>query len=608
MTIFVTIKRAYPGENEEMKNAFGIQFFLIAIFLVSGFGQTADSSFYQKKGQWSQIVDDLWGAGDDLATKQSIFNTFADHVEKVNPLFGDMDLDWDSLRTTAFNQIEASTSKGRFSAIMAHLAYALDDLHFRTWDLVLENTYPNYGVPVFYLNSFDVDHSGISLTTLDDGSIVVVKAAPDHPLGLVAGDIILGYEGQPWSELTEELFNSGIPLGGWYGSTPESQNYVKMTNAGQNWHLFQTMDVVKHASGDTVQMSTSDYPAYYFSPSMMNNPQLPVAGVPFPDFDPSHPYSGVSSGIVEGTNTGYIYVSKHNYESANPEFAAAVNALKHTDGLIIDIRWNTGGFVPLYDGYSLLFDFNFKPLQIMFRCNETDLYSLCEQNFPYWFNWNQNDPSTSYDKPIAVLIGPQTQSFGDIFARTMSFHPQAKFFGRPTNGAFSGQLTANKLDIDGWHVTITDFTMADTTGLFIPRARKAVEPDVNVWLSQEDVVNGDDTVVETALEWITSATTSTDDRVELPGGFNLHQNHPNPFNPATMISYDLPAESAVNITIFDIQGREVRNVLNAIQSEGNHEITWDGVDANGVQVNTGVYLCRVQTGNESSTIKMLLLK
>lgn len=591
-----------------MKRRGFIGVFVISLMIAVGFSQTPDSSLYQKKDQWSQIVDDLWGVGDDLATKQTIFNTFADHVEKVNPLFGDLQLDWDSLRTDAYSQIDASTSKGRFSAIMAHLAYALDDLHFRTWDLALENTYPNAGVPIYYLNAFDVEHSGMGLTTLDDGSIVVVKAVDNHPLGLAAGDIILGYEGKPWADLTEELFNSGIPLGGWYGSTPESQEYMKMTNAGQNWHFFSTMDVIKYGSSDTSHISTSGYPNYYFSPTLFNNPQLPVPGIPEPNLDPSDTFGGITSGVIDDTNIGYIYVTKHNYNNANSEFGSAVGSLMNTDGLIIDARWNTGGFVPLFEGYSKLFDFNFKPLQILFRCNETDLYSLCEQNFPYWFNWTENDTSTSYDKPIAVLIGPNTESFGDIFARTMSFHPQARFFGRPTNGAFSGQLSANKLEIDGWHVTITDFTMADTTGLMISRARRAVEPDVEVWLDRDDIVSGDDTVVKAATEWIKSGTTSLDDVAVSPGGFVLHQNHPNPFNPSTQISYELPQRSSVNITIYDVQGRVVWSTTEQDQSPGRYEIIWNGVDQSLNPGVTGIYFAQMVTAENTQTIKMLYLK
>ena len=101
---------------------------------------------------------------------------------------------------------------------------------------------------------------------------------------------------------------------------------------------------------------------------------------------------------------------------------------------------------------------------------------------------------------------------------------------------------------------------------------------------------------------------SSTDPDDLLSEFRLYDNYPNPFNPSTMISYDLPAESAINITIFDIQGREIKKLLNTVQKEGSHEIAWDGSDVNGIQVNAGVYLCQVQTGGESRTIKMLLLK
>ncbi len=480
-----------------------VKYTLLALSLLITEGHAQDSSFYQRKPQWSNIIDDFWSAGDPLAEKQDIFNQYADRLETKYPLFEGITFDFDSMRTATYELITEETSRGGFSAIMAHYAYSFRELHTRMWDEVLENTPPLPGTPIFFLNSFDMRHAGFSLTTQEDGSLVIVDVASDLPIDLMPGDILLGYEGVPWSVLTEELWDAKVPLGGWYGSTAESIHYVKMTNASMNWHLFNSMDVVKHSSGDTLNLSLEPMATFYSSDEIYNNPQLPIEGVPMPNYDLYQADNHVTHGIVENTNIGYIYVNSHAYAGVNEEFGDAVEAIMDTDGLIIDLRWNTGGFQQLFEGMSMLFDFNFKPLQILWRCNETDINNLCEENWPYWFNWNENDPNTSYDKPIAVLIGPNAQSFGDIFARTMEFHPEARFFGRPTNGGFAGQITANALVIDGWHVTAADFTMADTTGLLTSRARPPVVPDEDIWLTANDIANGDDSVVERALEWIT---------------------------------------------------------------------------------------------------------
>lgn len=90
--------------------------------------------------------------------------------------------------------------------------------------------------------------------------------------------------------------------------------------------------------------------------------------------------------------------------------------------------------------------------------------------------------------------------------------------------------------------------------------------------------------------------------------FSLQQNHPNPFNPITTISYDLPELTDVNLTIFDVKGRKVATLLNTPRDAGTHKVQWNGLDDRGKQVSTGVYLARLQAGDFSKTIKMVYLK
>jgi photosystem II stability/assembly factor-like uncharacterized protein len=88
----------------------------------------------------------------------------------------------------------------------------------------------------------------------------------------------------------------------------------------------------------------------------------------------------------------------------------------------------------------------------------------------------------------------------------------------------------------------------------------------------------------------------------------LAQNHPNPFNPTTTIGFTLPAESAVTIDIYDSAGRFVRRVLEARVPAGQHEASWDGRNAAGTEVASGVYFCRLAAGKESLSRKIVLLR
>jgi hypothetical protein len=90
--------------------------------------------------------------------------------------------------------------------------------------------------------------------------------------------------------------------------------------------------------------------------------------------------------------------------------------------------------------------------------------------------------------------------------------------------------------------------------------------------------------------------------------FSLSQNHPNPFNPTTTIRYQLPAVSDVQMIIFDISGRKIRQWSYQNQSAGTYEITWNGKDQIGNPVPSGVYIYGIEAGEYVHSQKMVLIK
>lgn len=94
----------------------------------------------------------------------------------------------------------------------------------------------------------------------------------------------------------------------------------------------------------------------------------------------------------------------------------------------------------------------------------------------------------------------------------------------------------------------------------------------------------------------------------LPSVFSLHQNHPNPFNPTTTLRYDLPEQSEVVLTIYDVLGREVKTLVRGVEQMGFKSVQWDGADGSGKPVSAGVYLYQIKAGDFSQTRKMLLLR
>ena len=85
--------------------------------------------------------------------------------------------------------------------------------------------------------------------------------------------------------------------------------------------------------------------------------------------------------------------------------------------------------------------------------------------------------------------------------------------------------------------------------------------------------------------------------------FLLHQNYPNPFNPETTISYELPKESDITLTIYDITGRLVETLVNEKQKPRYYSVHWDAS-----QFSSGVYLYRIQTEGFQQVKKCLLIK
>ena len=90
---------------------------------------------------------------------------------------------------------------------------------------------------------------------------------------------------------------------------------------------------------------------------------------------------------------------------------------------------------------------------------------------------------------------------------------------------------------------------------------------------------------------------------ETPASFSLAQNHPNPFNPSTNITFSLPEASDVKLSVFDITGREVAELVNGYIAAGNHVVAFNAED-----LPSGLYLYRIQAGSYVQTKRMSLIK
>ena len=96
--------------------------------------------------------------------------------------------------------------------------------------------------------------------------------------------------------------------------------------------------------------------------------------------------------------------------------------------------------------------------------------------------------------------------------------------------------------------------------------------------------------------------------VAAPVVSRLLGNHPDPFNPWTLIRFELAHADVVRILVFDIRGRFIRELVSSALPTGTHELVWDGRDVQGRPVSSGVYLYEVRSTRWSSRERMTLVR
>jgi hypothetical protein len=458
--------------------------------------------------EWRHLIDSTWGKGDATENKLKIFDAFWNTIDQKYAGFQNIEDNWQQLKSYR-DTVALGVSKGRFAAIMDDLVLTLHDGHVYMSDNEIASTPPKPGVPLFYSAAVSypsynwdlVNHFGAALTPLPDSTLLVYSAIKNHPLGLVPGDIILGYDGQPWKDLYKKLMEVQFPIPFWFvmSGSERAGTYQLLQSAGMNWHLFDTIDIVKYESGDTLHLSTDLL--LDPMPGIHVIEQLPVEGVPFP----AGGSDLVSWGYINGTKIGYIYIWGWTYPSTTQDFLNVVNQLmpdSSSDALIIDIRLNEGSNGGSSDpGFMRLFNQDIEPMRWLTRASTSDHLAMVDAN-QTWFKLTGADKQL-YDRPIAVLCGPWAISGGDMTVQSLRFHPMVRTFGLPTNGSFGNVLLNSISGIPSeWttgYAPMVCYKPPDKNDIL---NHKSIPVNEEVWLTKDGVAKGEDDVVERAVEWI----------------------------------------------------------------------------------------------------------
>ena len=407
-------------------------------------------------------------------------------------------------------------------------------------------TKPGRDIPILIPGSYNYPDSnlpvqngwfGAALTPLNDDELLVLRSVEDHPLGLEAGDIVLGYDGKPWKDLYPQLLQMDFPIsnnsrfvektgtkyGFNMGSSRESNRHIWLASAGMNWHFFDTLDFRKYGSTETLHAPTALLEGKNFY--VAGNEQLPVEGIKFPE---STGYSVIFDTILDNS-IGYVYFLNMVAGEFQENLKTAFQSLVDSDvkGIIIDLRFNAGGSTDWPRAFDPIFNRSIDSCGIYVRTPNGDHSDLVfAGNFPFPLS------EDFLNRPIALLTGPGAISQGDVTSYFIHTQPMTRSFGRGTNTAytiFEFDWPANTPSNFSSSSFFWDFGFQDWGFHFVPAnlgrfingkltflMHNGFELDEEIWFTQEAAKQQKDNMVERALEWITSVPYADDFSVQYP--------------------------------------------------------------------------------------------
>ncbi len=191
------------------------------------------------------------------------------------------------------------------------------------------------------------------------------------------------------------------------------------------------------------------------------------------------------------------------------------------------------------------------------------------------------------------------------------YDPATVFLGKPQLGEDASFMSINSSNNGGGKLKILLHSgNLYSSGLIHSGLADLVEIPVT---TNQPVASGDTAQIKLSKALLATSSASAVPveglDAPLPISFKVAQNYPNPFNPTTIIEFSFgPRAKNVRLDIFNIIGQKVTTLINDFLPPGQHQVEWNSTGDNGQKVASGVYLYKLQVGQESQTKKMLLLK
>jgi hypothetical protein len=235
-------------------------------------------------------------------------------------------------------------------------------------------------------------------------------------------------------------------------------------------------------------------------------------------------------------------------------------------------------------------------------CPKAEIALPVDAGTEFWVNIEAHEAASLFGLSLVLtydhtdLMEAIAVESGAFLGRDIIFFPQVE--------AASGRVAVGMSRKSGQ-------TGVDGSGTILRvkfKTLSTISAGTPITLLLKDVTAADPAGNAVALEATPGAIAGIATKVEaIPGSFRLDQNRPNPFNPTTTIEYEIPENALVRIEVLNITGQVVRVLLDSRQSQGRHSVMWNARDDRGNKVSAGVYLYRLQAGNNHTIMKMLLL-
>jgi hypothetical protein len=210
---------------------------------------------------------------------------------------------------------------------------------------------------------------------------------------------------------------------------------------------------------------------------------------------------------------------------------------------------------------------------------------------------------------------------------SVKFHPQTNelwgtvknFLGNPKDQIVKINLTTGdttRIGRTGYNVNTLDLAFDESNQLFGIKGSGTLVSDlfrINQTTGTATMVGSVGLKDLTGLSYSGNFTDVENEQTVSPSNFTLEQNYPNPFNPSTQIKFSLPSSSNVKLTIYNLLGESVRELVNSDLNSGVHTVQWNSEDFSGKKVSSGIYFYKLKAngvnGSEFSQVrKMILLK